>query len=99
MATLFDCLARNTDPATSYRAAANHAAIAKTHRQIVWRGLQRHPGKTAAELAYILDMDYHECMRRLGDLKRFGFAQHGKARECLRQHTRCVEWLPRKEAL
>ena len=97
MRTLFDQIphSRTKDPTTSYNAVESHQKRGnwKSNLDRVEDGLTRHSGRTAAELASILDMDYHETVRRLGDLKNLGKAVHGEKRMCAVRKNKCVTWV------
>lgn len=99
--------ARRTDPDTSSEAAENARSLAKTHRGLVLRALRICPNpltyrELTREIGRRWTAEAHKCglwgehvkvMRRLGDLKRDGVAEHGKARFCTVAGSRMVTWV------
>ena len=84
---------RRSDPATSRAAAEQHEAKAASHREVLLAAVRKHPGKTAAELAAITGLDYHESARRLPELRKSGHIVRGEARTCSIRGNECQTWI------
>lgn len=97
--------ARNTDPATSHRAAERIKSSGKLgrHQRAVLAVVQSHPGHTSAEIAERLcghpalsgvsDL-YHEVARRLPELAG-AHVRRGQPRACTVRGSSCTTWWPR----
>lgn len=88
--------ARRTDPATSRDAArwAEAAGVSGDQRATVRAAVERHPGRTAAELAELVRMERHAPSRRLPELERSGAVRRGEPRPCRVVGRRSVTWWP-----
>jgi len=94
--TLFDPVARTSDPLSSYQAGerAHKTSRYKNLMKAILRTVQQYPGNTSAEIAAILQVDRHATARRLPELARRGLVYRGAERVCRVTHSRCLTWWP-----
>ena len=99
-ATLFDPPAvHRGDPITSYKASDKAQKKVRGRRLVVLNAVKRHPGRTRAELADIIDKPwatYIEVVRRVSDLKNSGHVRDGQERWCAVRRTECTTVWPRE---
>lgn len=90
----FPLATRNTDPATSVLAEAEHTASGRrqTHVRAVTLAVREHPGLVARELVPFTGLEYHETMRRLNDARRAGLVHQGPEKK--HNGKLCVTWHP-----
>ena len=88
-----------TDPITSLIAEdrVNRTGVRGKQCRQVFEALQRNPGSTSAELAYLMDVDRVMPARRLPDLEKLGFVKKGDIRHCAATGSQCVTWWPVKK--
>ena len=86
--------ARATDPATSHEAAIDveRSGIAQTQRRECLRIIQKHPGRTSAEIAALGGFNRHMPARRLPDLRKAGIVYNGSSRICKERGTKALVW-------
>jgi len=88
-------LFRQSDPATSREAAANHAGAAGSNRAEIFaflRGNVRPQNWTSAEIAHAISIDRTEAGRRMSELEQGGTVVRGPARKCEVKGTSMVTW-------
>lgn len=97
--------ARNTDPKSSHLAAAemNKTGKRQTHINQLAQVVVANPGKTSAELAFIVadahpHLTRHEVARRLPDGEGQVFFK-GESRKCSQTNRLCITWWPTTEAV
>ncbi|MCH2040306.1 MAG: hypothetical protein MK185_06695 [Saccharospirillaceae bacterium] len=96
--------ARATDPKSSHIAAAemNKTGKRQTHIKQLAEVVASNPGKTSAELAFIVadahpHLTRHEVARRLPDGEGQVFTR-GEARKCTQTNRLCITWWPTEAA-
>lgn len=115
MQTMFDqrtgsprALARNSDPAPSHLAArrVNQSGQAARQREICLRAVRHWPGRTSAELAQLVALEWPAeiklhagstglfTCRRLPELRTLGQVANGNKRICSVVGSVCQTWLP-----
>jgi CRP-like cAMP-binding protein len=88
--------ARNTDPATSHRAANRVEAsrAAEAMRLRCFRVVCEQPGLTSAEVGSELGVDRYTPARRLPELRDDGLVRNGTVRSCNLVGSPCMTWYP-----
>lgn len=95
--------ARAADPVTSREAGAmlELSGVADSHRAQCMDAVQKHPGRTSAELAvcgvfddWAADKRRHEVARRLPELRDRGQIENGPARPCEVTGNKALTWYP-----
>ena len=96
--------ARSIDPKSSHIAAAemNRCGKRQTHIRQLAEVVVNNPGRTSAELAFIIadvhpHLNRHECARRLPDGEGGMFVK-GVTRMCTITNRNCITWLPTEAA-
>ena len=85
--------ARNTDPATSHRAAARILPRLRAQQERVLEAVKRFPGSTAVELAHRAGLDRYMVSRRLPELSPIWVRRHAP-RLCSIKGTAQTTWHP-----
>lgn len=69
--SLFNPIARNSDPVTSHLAAQEitEEGIRQTQAEIVLETIRQYPGHTSFELSRLCSLDRYQTERRCSDLK------------------------------
>ena len=100
--TLFDSppIARNSDPATSHRAAEEITSDGTRSRmmQVALDAVRRHPGRTSNELEAITGHGDGKIRKRLADLEKDGLVRKGEVRKSEVSGKNCHVWLLVEEA-
>jgi hypothetical protein len=91
--------ARREDPATSHLAARSVEITGKAgaKRTICLERVRRCPGETAAEIAFVLNIERHIPSRRLPELRDAGLVKNGTPRVCGVMGRKSLTWLPETE--
>jgi hypothetical protein len=87
-------LARATDPLSSHIAGQDASAFAANHRAEIIKLVVQHPGKTAAELAQLCDLDRYQIGRRLKEIEHSGKIRRGIIRTCTVGRKVATTWFP-----
>lgn len=91
--------ARATDPQTSKDAAKAAEPVATGQARMVLAAIIAHPGRTASELAALIDgMDRHQIGRRTSDLKGKGLIEVGEPRAADGKRTKETTWYAKEDA-
>jgi len=92
--SLFNPIARRTDPITSHLAAqeVTREGIRGKQAAIVLELVRRCPGKTSLELSRMCDLDRYQIARRLSDLEHAGEVEKGEIRLCDIAGRMAVTW-------
>ena len=87
-------LSRSTDPQTSFLAAdlMRDTGAASAHRDKCLAEVRRHPGSTAAEVAFAVGLERHEPSRRLPELRQAGLVVNGASRKCRVMGKASLTW-------
>ena len=85
---------RNTDPETSYQAAAEAegSGRAKGQRTLCLGVVRANPGLTAAEIAKEARLERHVPSRRLPELRDVGYVHNGESRICPVTNRNSMTW-------
>ncbi len=92
--TLFNPIARNTDPVSSHMAASEITGhgIRQKQAAIILELVRKYPGRTSLELSRLCDLDRYQIARRLSDLEHAGEIEKGEIRVCRIAGRMAVTW-------
>ena len=86
--------ARGTDPETSHQVARDveRKGKAATQRQACLEAVREHPGRTAYEIAALLDLEGIVPGKRLPELREINLVKNGPVRACSIRKSKAMTW-------